>query len=59
MAEEIPADLGQAYSSYVPAVGGDGGVDRVVHIEDRVLARGSQFSLPVLANEQNTDPLFH
>jgi len=39
MAEEIPADFGQAYPSYVPAMGGDGGVDSVVLVEDCVLAR--------------------
>jgi hypothetical protein len=39
MAEEIPAKLGQAYPSYVPAVGGNGGVDSGVPVEDCVLAR--------------------
>ena len=39
MAEEIPANFGQAHSSYVSAVGGDSGVDSAVLVEDSVLAR--------------------
>ena len=43
MAEEISTDFGQTYSSYVPAVGRDGRVDNVVHVEDCFLPRSEQF----------------
>ena len=39
MAEEVPAVFGQAYSPYVPAMGGDGRVDSVVLVEDCILTR--------------------
>ena len=39
MAEEIPAIFGQAYSPYVPAMGGDSWVDSIVLVEDCVLSR--------------------
>lgn len=39
MAEEIPADFGQAHPSYVSAMGRNGGVDGFVLVENRTLAR--------------------
>ena len=39
MAEEIPTNFGQAYPSRVPAMGGNGGVDSAVFVEDCVLSR--------------------
>lgn len=38
MAEKIPADFGQAHPSYVSAMGGDGRVGGVVHVENRILS---------------------
>lgn len=38
MAEEVPADFGQAHSSYVSTMGGNGGVGDGVHAENRILS---------------------
>lgn len=47
MAEEIPAGVGQADPSYVSAMGGNGRVDRVVRVEDCLLAGSERFSSPL------------